>query len=142
MLSCLREEGSPSFGSDPSRRQSSSSNISREEGNLFGKDISFGQLTITRDFREEGNMSSGNDSSLEQLLILRLSREERCLSPFPGKDFPLGRHIIRDTREFGSNCSFSKVLTIPSPPICKSDSAVRLFRPHPVTGGVVLNDSM
>ncbi|MCH80371.1 hypothetical protein A2U01_0001138 [Trifolium medium] len=86
-------------------------------------------------------MSSDNDSSLEQFLNIRFSKEERCCSPFLGKDFLLERlFIVRDTREMGSNRSFSKLITIPSPPICKPDSALRFWIPHPVTCIVVLGD--
>jgi hypothetical protein len=57
MLSTLREEGNPYLGNNPSLAQSSNSSVSKVEGNLSGKDMSFGQFSNTSDFREEGNVA-------------------------------------------------------------------------------------
>lgn len=121
MLSNLREEGNPDLGSNPSLGQSSNSSVSKEEGNISGKDISFGQFTKTSDFRKEGKKSL-HVSSLEQHLNERFFRVEMCWSPFPfNRIISVRLVIVKDTSKGGSNFFFSKVLTILSPPICKSD---------------------
>lgn len=92
--------------------------------------------------REDGKVSFDRDSSLGQSKKLSFSREDRCRSPFPSKDFISQRlEIPKVTREIGSNRSFSKVLTISSsPPIPKLEREVRCWRPHSATGVVILTD--
>ena len=128
-----------------SRGHSLMLNSLRDEGSLSsGSDSTLGQFSNLSDFRAEGNVASVKYSSLEIHRNRSVSREERCQSPIPSKDFIFERWVIvTDTREIGNKRSFNKVLTISlSPPIVNFERAVRCWRPHLVTGVAIPTDTI